>query len=287
MNKERLIMQKKQHLLNKQSPDFVRLEQQARKIRLLIVHMLTYAKSSHLGGALSMTDILTVLYHGIFDIEKIKNKDHLRDYFILSKGHAAAGLYATLMSVGLISEQLVTSYNKINTGLCGHPIKDAYPGIEASTGSLGQGLPMAVGIALALKKDNTANKVVCLVGDGECQEGSIWESLIFAVRYKLNNLVVIVDYNKLQGLGRSSEIMTGSLEEKCKAFCYKTITINGHDLRQIYQALNSAPLSSSPTVIIAHTIKGKGLSFAEDKLEWHYKSLNQEEYMQAQKELGA
>jgi transketolase len=278
-------MQKKQHLLSKQLPDFVALEQQARKIRFLIVQMLTYAKSSHLGGALSMTDILTVLYHGIFDVEKIKNKDPLRDYFILSKGHAAAGLYATLMSVGLISEQLVTSYNKINTGLCGHPIKDAYPGIEASTGSLGQGLPMAVGIALALKNDTKCNKVVCLVGDGECQEGSIWESLMFASRYKLNNLIVIVDYNKLQGLDRSYEIMPGTFDEKFKAFCCTTISINGHDLQEVYQAVSSAVLSSFPTVIIAHTIKGKGVSFAEDKLEWHYKSPNQEQYLQAQKEL--
>jgi transketolase len=263
----------------------VELEQKARHIRRLILHMLTTAKSSHLGSAFSIVDVLTVLYHQILDVEKIKNKDPLRDYFILSKGHAVSALYATLMSVGVIPESLVTSYEKADTKLCGHPVKDSFPGIEASTGSLGQGLPMAVGLALAFKKDGKLNKVYALIGDGECQEGSVWEALTLAARYKLDNLTVIVDYNNQQAYGRPNDIMPGTLDEKFRAFCCTTTIINGHDVEAIYQALVTPTRTSIPLVIITHTIKGKGISFAEDKLEWHYRSANQEQFEKALKEL--
>jgi transketolase len=223
------------------------------------------------------------LYHNVLDTEKIKNGDKTRDYFILSKGHAVSALYATLMSVGLISKDLISHYNKIGTGLCGHPVKDSYPGIEVSSGSLGQGLPMAVGLALAFKNDNKQNKVYALVGDGECQEGSIWEAVTFAARYKLNNLTIIIDYNNLQGIDRSSDIMPGNLNEKFQAFGCQTITINGHDHEQINNALLT--IQTAPLVIIANTTKGKGISFMEDKLEWHYKSPNQEQFNHALKEL--
>ena len=255
----------------------------ARHIRMLTLTMLTTAKASHLGSAFSIIDILTVLYHNVLDTEKIKHSTQLRDYFILSKGHAVSALYATLMSVNIISEDLVPFYNKIGTGLCGCPIKDSYPGIEASTGSLGHGLPMAVGLALALKHDEKPNKVYVLVGDGECQEGAIWEAIMVASRYKLNNLIIIVDYNNLQAIDRSNDIMPGTLDEKFRAFGCATITIDGHDYAQIHCALTMP--KTAPLVIIANTIKGKGISFAEDKLEWHYKSPNQEEFLQAQKEL--
>lgn len=270
--------------LNKQ-PNFAELEHQARKIRRLILIMLTTAKSSHLGSAYSIVDILTVLYHNILDVEKIKNKNPHRDYFILSKGHAVSALYATLMSVGIIPETLVTSYEKVGTALCGHPVKDSFPGIEASTGSLGQGLSMAVGLALAFKKDGKPNKVYALLGDGECQEGSVWEALMVAARYKLNNLTIFVDYNNQQAFSRSNDIIPGTLDEKFRAFCCTTTIINGHDLEAIHQALVTPPSTPTPLVIIAHTIKGKGLSFAEDKLEWHYRSANQEQFEQALKEL--
>lgn len=279
---ERCAMQR-QPLTNRNQANMLTLENTARYIRRTTLTMLTTAHASHLGCAFSIVDILTVLYHQVLDTEKIKQKTTDRDYFILSKGHAASALYATLISVGLIPESLVPSYKKIGTGLCGHPIKDAYPGIEASTGSLGQGLPMAVGLALAFKKDNNPNKVYVLVGDGECQEGSIWEAITIAARYKLTNLTVIVDFNNLQAFDRSNDLRPGPLKEKFQAFCCQTMSIDGHNLAHIYQAI-TAP-RTMPTVIIAHTIKGKGLSFAEDKLEWHYKSCNQEQFDQALKEL--
>lgn len=267
------------------SPNYTELDRVARHIRCLVLQMLTTSQSSHLGSAFSIVDILTVLYHAILDNEKIKANDQLRDYFVLSKGHAASALYAVLMSVDLIPKDLATFYKKSGTGLWGHPVKGTYPGIEASTGSLGQGLPMAVGLALALKNDTKPNHVYTLVGDGECQEGSIWEAMTIASRYKLTNLTVIVDYNNLQAFDRSNDLRPGSLEEKFRAFCCQTIPIDGHNLEQIHQALTMP--RSMPMVIIAHTIKGKGLSFAEDKLEWHYKSCNQEQYKQALQELGA
>ncbi len=276
-------MQTKQPQHHSKLPNITDLEKQARKIRRLILTMLTTAKSSHLGSALSIVDILTLLYHDVLDVNAIKQKSPNRDYFILSKGHAASALYATLMSVDLIPEALAVNYNKTGTGLCGHPVKDAYPGIEASTGSLGQGLSMGVGIALALKNDKKTNKVYVLVGDGECQEGSIWEAIMVASRYKLDNLTIIVDYNKLQGLDRSNDIMPGTLDEKFLAFGCSTITVDGHNFEQLHQTLTKP--KTTPLVIIANTIKGKGVSFAEDKLEWHYKSPNQEQYLQALKHL--
>lgn len=261
----------------------VPLENNARHIRRLVLHMLTATQSSHLGSAFSIVDILTVLYHRILDTEKIKLKDPSRDYFILSKGHAASALYATLMSVDLIPESLASQYNKSGTALCGHPIKDAYPGIEASTGSLGQGLPMAVGLALALKNDEKPNNVYVIVGDGECQEGSIWEALTIAARYKLSNLAIIIDNNNWQAFDRSSDLVPGPLETKFQAFGCATTTIDGHNLEEIHRALTTP--QQSPHVIIANTIKGKGISFAEDTLEWHYRSANQEQFKQALKEL--
>lgn len=261
----------------------IALEKQARHIRRHILTMLTTAKSSHLGSAFSIVEILTVLYHQLLDVEKIKAQTPDRDYVILSKGHAVSALYATLMSVNLIPEDLVYSYNKEGTGLGGHPVLGTYPGIEVSSGSLGHGLPMATGIALALKQDKKSNRVYAIVGDGECQEGSIWESVAFAARYRLNNLIIIVDHNNLQGLGRPDELMPGLLSEKFRAFGCATQEIDGHNFSQLHQALTGQQVA--PSVIITHTIKGKGLSFAEDRLEWHYKSPNQEQLIQAYKEL--
>ena len=261
------------------------LENKAIEIRLSILDMVTAAKSSHIGSALSVVDILTVLFHHFIDVNLIKKNSNKRDYFILSKGHSVAVLYATLVSVGLISKDVLSDYYKDGSLLAGHPIKNSFPGIEASTGSLGHGLPLCVGLAIASKKDGLKNKIYALLGDGECQEGSVWEAILMAVRFRLNNLVIIVDRNKLQGLDKTENIVFGTWQEKFKAFGCNTFVVNGHDYLELINVFNAAGSTEFPTVIIANTIKGKGISFMENKLEWHYKSPNKEEYELAKKEI--
>jgi transketolase len=227
---------------------------------------------------------MTVLFHKFINIDLIKNKSKNRDYFILSKGHAVAALYSTLASVGLIDSDELKNYYKDGSTLAGHPIKGSFPGIEASTGSLGHGLSLAVGLAIASKNDGIKNKIYVLLGDGECQEGSVWEAVMMAVRFKLNNLVVIVDNNNLQALDRTSDI-SSSWDKKFTGFGCSCLSVNGHDFDQLVQAFKTVGDSSLPTVIIANTVKGKGVSFMQDKLEWHYKSPNTEEYAMAKKEI--
>ena len=257
---------------------------QALRMRRFIVDMVFQAKAAHLGSALSCVDILATLYHGIVDVEKIKAGHAARDYILLSKGHAATALYAGLISAGIMPEQAVREYAQKHSGLCGHPVKDAYVGIEASTGSLGQGLSMGVGIALACKHDGLHNNVYVVLGDGECQEGSVWEAAMFAPRYHLSNLVVIVDANQLQGIDRTCDVMPGDLIKKFQAFGWQGCAVDGHNYADLHAAI-TAP-AQAPRVIVAHTIKGKGLAFAQDKLEWHYKSLTPELYEQAMYMLG-
>lgn len=262
------------------------LAHKAHQSRHLTLDMLTQAGSSHLGCSFSVIDIMTVLYHCFLDVTMIKEKNPLRDYFILSKGHAASGYYAILATAGLIDAELLKKYHQGGSPLAGHPMKDSLAGIEASTGSLGHGLSLAVGIALAAKNDNQLNKkIYVLVGDGECQEGSIWEAITMASRFKLNNLVVIVDYNNLQGLDKTDDLMPGTLEEKFKAFHCFTQTVDGHNYAELINAFETAQKAEKPSVIIARTIKGKGLSAIENKLEWHYKSFKQDQYVQAKSEI--
>lgn len=259
----------------------------SKKIRKDVVRMSYKACSSHLGSALSMIDILIVLYFKMLNItpENCKNRD--RDKFILSKGHASSGLYAVLAQRGFIDEKILDTYYEDGSHLIGHPKKNLLYGIEVSTGSLGHGLPLGCGLALSDKNDRRLCKTVVLMGDGECNEGSVWESAMFATSRNLNDLIVIVDNNKLQGLGRVDRI-TGlyPLAKKWKAFNWSVKEIDGHNFQEIYKSLKQAYESKDkPTVIIAHTVKGKGVSFMEDKLEWHYKSPNREQYELAIKEL--
>lgn len=259
----------------------------SRELRKDVVKMSYQASSSHVGSALSIIDILTVLYFEILNINIKNYKDISRDKFILSKGHASSALYAVLARKGFIGNKMLDTYYTDGSPLSGHPKKNSVPGIEVSTGSLGHGLAMGCGLALSDKNDNRQCKTVILMGDGECDEGSVWESAMFASSRNLNNLIAIIDNNKLQGLGRVDKI-TGlySLQEKWRAFNWNVEEINGHDFNEIYKALKEAYKSQyKPTVIIAHTIKGKGISFMEDKLEWHYKSPNEEQYQSAIKEL--
>lgn len=267
--------------------DIDKLKQIAKEVRQDIVRMAYEAKSSHVGAALSMVDILLVLYFKILNISPENLDDKNRDKFILSKGHASSGLYAVLAKRGFFDKSLLETYDMDGSHLSGHPKKGALPGIEASTGSLGHGIGLACGFALSDKNDKRNCKTVVLMGDGECNEGSVWEVAMFASSRCLNNLIAIIDNNKLQGLGRVSEV-TGlyPLTDKWKAFNWNVIDIDGHNYEEIYNSMQKAyEETKRPTVIIAHTIKGKGISFMEDRLEWHYKSPNQEEYEKAVKEL--
>jgi transketolase len=254
----------------------------AQQSRSTIVDMLTSVNSSHLGCCFSIVDILTVLYHNFLDIDRIKTQDQNRDFFILSKGHGAAALYATLASVGIIPPDMLTKYHR--GFLAGHPTRTPAYGIEASTGSLGHGLPMGVGLALAAKNDKRSSHIYVLMGDGECQEGTTWEALTLAARYNLNNLTIIIDANNLQGIDRCSDVMTGSLAEKFEAFGCQSHHVDGHSYQALNNVIASCGQHNCPDVIIAKTTKGKGLSFIEDKLEWHYKSLKPEQYVAAKKE---
>lgn len=267
--------------------DINNLKLLSKDIRKDVIRMAFQAKSSHVGAALSIVDILIILYYKILNISLENINDIKRDKFILSKGHASSALYAVLAEKGFFNKELLDTYDMDGSNLIGHPKKDTLPGVEASTGSLGHGIGIACGFALSDKNDGRDSRTIILMGDGECDEGSVWETAMFASSQKLNNLIAIIDNNRLQGLGRVNEI-TGlySLSYKFKAFNWNVIEIDGHNYEEIYCAIKKAYIEKEkPTVIIAHTIKGKGVSFMEDKLEWHYKSPNKDEYEKAIKEL--
>jgi transketolase len=260
----------------------------ARKIRAHALRMVYHAKASHIGSCLSMADILAVLYTRILHVDPLDPKNPDRDRFILSKGHAAAILYASLAETGFFLPAELDRYCESGSRLTGH-VSHGVPGVEVSTGSLGHGLPIAVGMALAARADGRSSKVFCLLSDGECDEGSNWEAILFAPHHNLENLVVIVDCNKIQSFGRVSEVLElEPFAEKWHAFRWNTIEVDGHDLVALEKNLLATPQGAGrPTVIIANTIKGKGVSFMEDKLEWHYKPPSVEQLDQALAEVGA
>ncbi len=260
----------------------------ARNMRKDILTMLNRANGSFSGGALSCTDILAVLFHGFMRFDDPQNAG--RDMFVLSKGHCSSALYSGLHSVGLLSEKDLQTYGKNNTNMMIHPKRGTYPYVDTSTGALGHGLPLATGSALAARIRGDDANVFVLMGDGECNEGSVWENAAFASKQKLNNLIVIVDRNRLQGCGRDEQVLHyGDIGQKFTAFGFEVIDIDGHDVAQIEAALKKAVDRSSekPTAIVASTIKGKGVSFMEDRLEWHYKSPSDEQLQIALKEIDA
>ncbi|TSC95183.1 MAG: transketolase subunit A [Parcubacteria group bacterium Licking1014_1] len=261
----------------------INYEKTAREIRKNVLEMKFASQSSHIGSAFSCIDILTVLYFKILNINPKNPTSENRDRFILSKGHAASALYATLARRGFFSENVLKNYCQNGKKLAGHTTKDSVPGIETSTGSLGHGLPMGIGLALAGRKKY---KVFVLMSDGECDEGSNWEAALFASHHKLDNLIAIIDYNKLQAFGKTNEVLNlEPLKEKFIAFGWGVKEINGHNHTEIEKALLSCN-DNKPNIIIANTIKGKGVSFMENKLKWHYKSLNENEYKKALEELN-
>lgn len=263
------------------------LKKIALQIRRDILEMTTQAGSGHPGGSLSATDIMATLYFHKMRHNPKKPDWPDRDRFVLSKGHACPALYACLARSGYFSIKKLKTLRKLGSCLQGHPEANRCPGIEASTGPLGQGLSFANGIALAGKLDNKDYKVYVMLGDGECDEGNIWEAAMLAPHYKLDNLTAILDHNRLQIDGFNKDVMNiEPINEKFEAFGWDVIIIDGHNFEHIINALNDADKAKNkPTIIIANTIKSRGISFMEDQAEWHGKSLDKEQLKKALKEL--
>lgn len=263
-----------------------KIGQIAKEIRKDIFKTAYFAGGGHIPSSLSMTDIITTLYFGDILRYDPNNPDWKeRDKFILSKGHACLALYATLSKAGYFNESELKTCCKIGSSFGGHPKMKEIPGVEASTGALGHGLSFGIGIALTNKLDKRDSKVYVMLGDGECQEGSIWEGVMSAANYNLDNLTVIVDHNKLQAMDELESILKmAPLAEKWKAFGWNVEEIDGHNIDAIYKALTTKE-EGKPKVIIAHTIKGKGVSFMENVPIWHYRMPNEEELKVLMKEL--
>lgn len=264
------------------------LKEIARNIRKDIVSMIHTSKSGHPGGSLSAVEILTALYFDEMNIDPNNCKMEDRDRFVLSKGHAAPVLYATLAHKGYFDRDELKGLRKINRMLQGHPDMKGTPGVEMSTGSLGQGFSVACGMAMASKLDNAPWKVYTLLGDGEVQEGIVWEAAMSAAHYKLDNMVAFLDYNGLQIDGKTEDVMNlGSIVDKFKAFGWNVIEIDGHDFDQIFAALDMAKETvGKPTMIVAKTIKGKGISFMENEAGWHGTAPSDNDLERALVELG-
>lgn len=260
----------------------------ANRIRRRAIKMIHRAKSSHVGSVFSSVDILAVLYEKILRIDPTQPDWIDRDRFVLSKGHASAGLYTVLAERGFFPKSWLDEFCLDGGRLAGHATHIGVPGVEVSTGSLGHGLPLACGMALVGKREGRPFRVFTMLSDGECDEGSTWEAVLFAPFHRLDNLVAIVDYNKIQSLGTVKEVLDlDSLAAKWRAFGWWVLEIDGHNFAQIEGALREIPArSGSPTCIIAHTIKGKGVSFMENKLLWHYRSPDEGELRLALAELG-
>jgi len=259
----------------------------ARDIRARAVEMVARANASHIGGALSMADLLAVLYGEILRVRPAEPCWLERDRFILSKGHSCTALYAALALHGFFSEEELKTYGRDGARLMAH-VSHKVPGVEFSTGSLGHGLPFGCGKALAAKRQGKAWRVFVMLSDGELDEGSNWEAILFAPQHRLDNLTAIVDYNKIQSLGRVSEVLElGPLADKFRAFRWAVREVDGHNHGEIRAALGALPWEPGrPNCLIAHTVKGKGVSFMEDKLLWHYKTPDSAQLQQALGELG-
>lgn len=265
--------------------DIKELKKISNNLRIDIINMIYSAKSGHPGGSLSCIDILTCLYHNIMDLSLDSNNKR-NDKFILSKGHAAPAYYAVLSSVGYIPHEELNSLRKINSHLEGHP-SNKINGVDSSSGSLGQGLSVANGMALSKKMSKKSGYVYCILGDGEIEEGQFYEALMTMNKFKLSNVIFFIDNNNLQIDGKVSEIKTHvNLKKKIESFGIYTQVIDGHDFQDILDSVNNAKTSNMPSCIIANTVKGKGVSFMENNVKWHGKSLNDEEYKIAMQELG-
>lgn len=260
----------------------------ARRIRLHTLAMTSRAGSSHVGSTFSMAELLAVLYSGVLSVDPARPDWPERDRFIVSKGHGAAGIYAVLAERGFFPLEELDTFCLNGTRLAGH-VTTTVPGVELSTGSLGHGLSVAAGIALSAKRRAASFRTFCLLSDGECDEGSTWEPALFAPQHQLDNLVAIVDYNKVQSLGSVAEVMElEPFADKWRAFRWAVREVDGHDIAQLRAVFGDVPAEPGrPTCIIAHTVKGKGVSFMEHQLLWHYRVPYGEELAAAYAELGA
>lgn len=261
----------------------------ALRIRKHAVRMTNLGGSSHVGSVLSMADIVAVLYGGILRVDPSHPERPDRDRFILSKGHAGAGIYAALAETGFFSTDLLEKHCADGSVLSGHVSHRGVPGVELSTGSLGHGLSVGAGMAYASKLDKMDNRAFVLLSDGECDEGSTWEAAMFASHHKLDNLIAIVDYNKIQSLAPVAEtLQLEPFADKWKAFGWSVAEVDGHDHNVLYSHLASVPRAKGkPSCFIAHTTKGKGVSFMERSVLWHYRTPRGSEYDEALNELGA
>ena len=266
--------------------DNKQLQNHALNVRRNIVQMVYDAQSGHPGGSLGCADILTYLYFEEMNVNKDNLESTNRDRFVLSKGHCSPALYATLHEAGLLEDDLKT-FRQINSNLQGHPNMEHVKGVDMSTGSLGQGVSTAVGMAIANKIDKNDNRVYALVGDGESEEGIVWEAMMAACHYNLDNLCIIFDVNGLQIDGNVQDVIGPlPLADKAKAFGAHVVEIDGNDFDAIRNAFNEAKANKEkPTVIVANTVKGKGVSYMENNYGWHGKAPNQEEYEKAMEEL--
>lgn len=258
------------------------LELLANENRKRIVQMIYKAKAGHPGGSLSVIDMLTAIYEMDVDLKAEK-----RSKVVLSKGHAVPAQYAVLASKGIIPEEELGTFRQVNSRLQGHPHIVDIPETDATTGLLGQGLSVAVGMSIVKKHNNENNHVYAILGDGEIQEGQIWESLLQAPHYKLDNLIVVIDYNKLSSSGPVNEVVNlEPLGDKLRAFNFHTIEINGNNMQEVVDALNEAyTVTGKPIAIISNTVKGKGVSFMENNPKWHSGAISDEEYEIAMQDL--
>lgn len=265
------------------------LKKIACKIRMGVIEGTYHAKSGHPGGSLSIADIMAYLYFAHLNVDPANPQDENRDRFVLSKGHTAPALYAALAEKGFFSKDLIKTLRKPDSILQGHPSMRYTPGVDMSTGSLGQGISAAAGMALGAKLGGKDYRVYTILGDGEIEEGQVWEAAMFAGNKKLDNLVAVVDYNNLQIDGALDEVNSPfPIDKKFEAFGWNVICIDGHCMRQIDEAFTAAKeCKGKPTCIIAKTIKGKGVSFMEDQCDWHGTAPKEEQYNQAMAELEA
>ncbi|MEM3609793.1 MAG: transketolase [Candidatus Anstonellales archaeon] len=274
--------------MNDQNKTIEYLEKLCKEIRSITLDIITNSKSSHIGSAYSVVEILVSLYFYQADINKENLVNTNRDKIILSKGHACAALYAILYKKGFITKEDLYSFAKNNGAFFGHPVLNKKIGVDATTGSLGHGLSIGIGMALANKISKNQKRVYVIVSDGELNEGSTWEAILFTGHKKLDNLTLIIDYNKIQSFGKVEDVINlEPLKEKLKAFNWSVREINGHDIKELLKTYAELPFDKNkPSCIIAHTVKGKGVKFMENKIEWHYKSPSEEEYLKAKEELS-
>lgn len=264
------------------------LEQLATRIRLRTLDMTSRAGAAHIGSVFSIAETLAVLYGGVLHVDPADPQWPGRDRFVLSKGHACAGLYAVLAERGFFPAARLEEFYVDGGTLAGHATHTGVPGVEVSTGALGHGLALAVGLALGAKRKGEAWRVFALLSDGECDEGSTWEAALLAPRLGLDNLTVVVDFNKIQSLGRVEDVLPlEPLAAKWESFRWDVEEVDGHDVAALRRALLQSPAEGRPRAVISHTVKGKGVSFMEDRLLWHYRTARGEEYERAKEELLA